>query len=337
MGECLSTKKEIKIDIKSLKRRFREISLNRLVKSPVNTRLYPHKYENVIRVLERSISEVGVLEPLIVRPSSERGKYEVICGWLRKLAAERAGLERVPCIVIDGLDDKSALILSLQENVQRGSLSEDEIQENIRRLYEDYKVEPSEISRLIGFEVDYIYRLLNLSKMLEDLELVKRPGRWRQEIEAGEEKLVPVTIAISADKVVSTIERNVTLPPEKRDQLAKRIAEEMKDLKQKAAQRVVQEVRKVIRGVKEPEKVERVVIETIEKIKRITEKRKQVTVMILDDLLFEVRDLAKRYGISDDDVIECSIEYSLKENRDSFMKFLEERRLKRRKEWLSYA
>jgi len=318
--------KEIKINIKNLKRRFREISLSKLVKSPVNTRLYPHKYEDVIKILEKSISEVGVLEPLLVRPSPEGGKYEVVCGWLRKMAAERAGLDKVPCIIIEGLNDKSALVLSLQENIQRGSLSEDEIQENIRRLYEDYKMDPSEISRLIGFDIDYIYRLLSLSKMLEDLELVKKPGRWRQEIEAGEEKLVPVTIAISADKVVSTIEKSIALPPEKRDELAKRIAEEMKDLKQKAAQRVVQEVRKAVRRVKKPEKVEEIVIETIERIKKMTRKKKQVTIIILDDLLFEVRSLARKYDVSDDDIIEASVEFSLRKKQNEFIKFFEEKR-----------
>lgn len=312
--------------MRGVRRRYREISVGKLVKSPLNTRLYPHRYERTIRVLESSIREVGVLEPLIVRPAPERGKYEVICGWLRRLAAERAGLEKVPCIVMEGLSDRDALVLSLQENVQRGSLSEEEIQENIRRLHEDYRMEPAEISRLVGFELDYVHRLLSLSKMLEELELVKRPGRWRQEIGAGEERLVPVTIAISAGKVVSTIERVVALPPQRRDELAKRIAEEMKDLRQRAAQRVVREVRRAVRGVRSADEAERVVLQTIERVKKMAERRRQVTLMMLDELLLEARELARKLDVSEDEVVEASVEFSLRERRDEFLEFLAARR-----------
>ncbi len=75
--------------------------------------------EAMLRTVE-SVSEYGVLSPLLLRPM-EGGGYEVISGHRRLHAAELAGLESVPAIVRD-LSDDEATILMVDSNLQREQL-----------------------------------------------------------------------------------------------------------------------------------------------------------------------------------------------------------------------
>lgn len=73
-----------------------------------------------LEVLEQSIKEHGILEPLIVRPLEDG--YELIAGERRLRAAIQVGLAEVPIVVKD-LTDEEALSISLIENLQREDLS----------------------------------------------------------------------------------------------------------------------------------------------------------------------------------------------------------------------
>ena len=69
----------------------------------------------------QSIKANGILNPVIVRPASEIGKYEILAGHNRCNAAKLAGLTVVPCIVKDGLTDDEAEIYVIETNaMQRG-------------------------------------------------------------------------------------------------------------------------------------------------------------------------------------------------------------------------
>ena len=73
--------------------------------------------EEALAALAGSLSERGVLQPVLVRPKPE-GTYELIAGERRWRAAQIAGLETVPAI-IRRHDDAAALELALIENVAR--------------------------------------------------------------------------------------------------------------------------------------------------------------------------------------------------------------------------
>ena len=75
--------------------------------------------EAMLRTVE-SISQYGILSPLILRPM-EGGGYEVISGHRRLHAAEQAGIETVPAIVRE-LNDDEATILMVDSNLQREHL-----------------------------------------------------------------------------------------------------------------------------------------------------------------------------------------------------------------------
>jgi len=73
--------------------------------------------------LAESIRQHGILQPLTVRrlPSGSEPPYELICGERRLRAARLAGLERVPCLVIEAGEERSS-VLALVENIQRFDL-----------------------------------------------------------------------------------------------------------------------------------------------------------------------------------------------------------------------
>ena len=98
---------------------IRELALDTLSISPQNVR----KDLGDLTELIASITAVGVLEPILVRPKGEG--YEVIAGYRRTEAAGRAGLTTIPASVLE-LTDVQAILTSLIENIQRKDLSLEE-------------------------------------------------------------------------------------------------------------------------------------------------------------------------------------------------------------------
>ena len=94
----------------------------------------PRRYFDPIALQElvASIQLHGILQPLLVRPLSQGG-YELIAGERRYRAASIAGLSEVPVVVKD-LDDESAWVISLIENLQREDLNPIEETEGIIKL-----------------------------------------------------------------------------------------------------------------------------------------------------------------------------------------------------------
>ena len=97
-------------------RKTRNIKMDKLFLGELNERLEPGDLEG----LAASISKVGVLQPLIVRPVGE--KFEVIAGGRRYRAAIMANQGQVPCQVKE-VNDVDALQISFQENEERKSAS----------------------------------------------------------------------------------------------------------------------------------------------------------------------------------------------------------------------
>ncbi len=101
------------------KRSVRNIELDKLFLGELNERLEPGDLEG----LAASIKQVGVLEPLVVRPVGLNGqKFEIVAGGRRYRASKIAGITKAPCIVKE-LNDVEALQISFQENEERKSAS----------------------------------------------------------------------------------------------------------------------------------------------------------------------------------------------------------------------
>ena len=70
-----------------------------------------------------SVREHGIIQPLIVAPSSKPDVYILIAGERRLIAAWRANLETVPVVVRQVIDEQEMLILALVENVDRAEMT----------------------------------------------------------------------------------------------------------------------------------------------------------------------------------------------------------------------
>lgn len=97
---------------------IKSIKLTDLVSAPSNP--FKITMDAEMEKLIESISETGVIAPIIARPS-ENGKYEIVSGHRRKYACEYLGIETVPIIVKD-LDRNEAVIFLVDSNLQRENI-----------------------------------------------------------------------------------------------------------------------------------------------------------------------------------------------------------------------
>ena len=109
----------------------------------------PRKYFDsaAMEELRNSIIEYGLLQPITVRRSGS--EYELVAGERRFRAAQMAGLEEIPAIIIDADNDKSA-ILALLENLQREDLSFFEIAESYKNLIREQGLTQTELASRVG-------------------------------------------------------------------------------------------------------------------------------------------------------------------------------------------
>ena len=128
--------------------------------------------EEKLQELSLSISEKGILQPLLVRRLSEF-QYEIIAGERRWKAAQKAGLKQVPVIIRDS-SISGRLEDALIENIQREDLNSLEEAQAFQKLIEDYEYTQEEVAKKIGKDRSTIansLRLLALSPMVQSLVL----------------------------------------------------------------------------------------------------------------------------------------------------------------------
>ena len=138
--------------------------------------LVPNKYqprkifdENNLIDLTNSIKERGMIQPIIVRKSNDsEGKFEIIAGERRWLAAQRAGLHDVP-VVITEADDLKSLEFAIVENVQRHDLNPLEEAQGYKRLIDEFSYDQEKVSKFIGKSRSYIANSLRLLNLPEDV------------------------------------------------------------------------------------------------------------------------------------------------------------------------
>lgn len=123
--------------------------------------------EEKLTELSLSIKENGIIQPIAVRPNKyEPGKYEIVAGERRWLAAQKAGLNEISAVVLD-IDDRKTLEIAIVENVQRQDLNPIEEAKGYERLIKDFGYDHEKVSRLMGKSRSHIsntVRLLSLSK-----------------------------------------------------------------------------------------------------------------------------------------------------------------------------
>jgi len=150
--------------------------------------------------LADSIKRYGVLQPLVVAPADNNGKYEIIAGERRWRASNLAGSKLIPVIVRSG-QEHERLELALIENIQRVDLSPLEQAASIERLRLQFNLVDAEIAKRLGKAVSTIsniVRLLQLppaaAKALAEKQITEGHARQilslRNEPELAEELLM---------------------------------------------------------------------------------------------------------------------------------------------------
>ncbi len=119
--------------------------------------------EEALSELVDSITEVGLLQPVVVRPAGGGG-YELVMGERRWRATQRAGLSTIPAIVRDTTDD-DLLRDALLENLHRAQLNPLEEAAAYQQLLDDFGCTQEELSRRIGRSRPQISNTLRLLKL----------------------------------------------------------------------------------------------------------------------------------------------------------------------------
>jgi len=142
------------------KKELNKVSISDLSRNPYQPREIFN--ETKLEELAKSIKKNGIIQPIAVRPKkNELGKYEIIAGERRWLAAQKAGLHEIPVTVLD-LSDQESLEVAIVENIQRDDLNPIEEAKGYKRLFEEFKYDHESISKLMSKSRSHVSNTLRL-------------------------------------------------------------------------------------------------------------------------------------------------------------------------------
>lgn len=165
-----STSKEKNIEINELSK----VSISDLSRNPFQPRQFFN--ETKLEELANSIRKNGIIQPIAVRQKkNELGKYEIIAGERRWLAAQKAGLHEIPVTVLK-LSDVESLEVAIVENIQRDDLNAIEEAKGYKRLFNEFKYDHESISKLMSKSRSHISNTMRLLTLPEDVIAMLEEG-----------------------------------------------------------------------------------------------------------------------------------------------------------------
>ena len=150
------------------------ISISDLSRNPFQPR--QNFREEKLVELANSIKKNGIIQPIAVRPNKhETGKFEIVAGERRWLAAQRAGLHEIPVTILD-LSDVESLEVAIVENIQRDDLNPIEEAKGYKRLNEEFKYDHESISKLMSKSRSHVSNTLRLLTLPSDVIAMLEEG-----------------------------------------------------------------------------------------------------------------------------------------------------------------
>ena len=147
--------------------RINRVAISDLIRNPYQPRETFNKTK--LEELANSIKKNGIIQPIAVRPNkSEAGKYEIVAGERRWLAAQKAGLHDIPVTVLD-LTDVESLEVAIVENIQRDDLNPIEEARGYKRLSKEFNYDHEHISKLMSKSRSHVSNTLRLLTLPEDI------------------------------------------------------------------------------------------------------------------------------------------------------------------------
>lgn len=154
-------------------KKYRMIPLDQIAPNPMQPR---HNFnEESLGQLAQSLKENGMIQPLVVRANGQ--KFTIIAGERRFRAARLAGINEIPVVLYDDIDDARMLELALVENLQREDLNPIETAEAYRRLLDECSLTQNQLAEKIGKSRSAITNTLRLNGLPDEIKLMIREGQ----------------------------------------------------------------------------------------------------------------------------------------------------------------
>lgn len=196
--------------------------------------------DDTIEELAQSIKSYGIIQPLSVRKMGNDA-FELVAGERRLRAAKKAGLDKVPAIIVD-ITDKESAAIALLENLQREDLNYIEEAEAYYNLIKDHSYTQEQLAETIGKKQSTIankLRLLKLGqevrKILLDNSLTERHARALLKLSDEEEQIRVLNFVIEKKLNVKETEKYIE-----------------NELNKKAAKEAAADGKKKIKGIFSP-------------------------------------------------------------------------------------
>lgn len=153
--------------------RLLDIPVGSIVPNPNQPRV--HFDEESLSELANSIREIGVLQPVLVRPTGD-DQYELIAGERRWRAARRAGLAVVPAVV-RATDDLGSVERALVENLHRQDLTPLEEAAAYQQLIEDFTLTHDQVAQRVGKSRSTVTNTMRLMSLPAGIQSLLADGR----------------------------------------------------------------------------------------------------------------------------------------------------------------
>ena len=150
------------------------LAISDVDKNPFQTRLVDD--DDALQELSDSIKASGVVQPIVVRPAAEEGRYILIMGERRLHASKKAGKTHIPALV-RRVSEQQAAEMTIIENLQREDLSPMEQAESFRVLSNQFSMTQQQIADRVGLSrvsVANYMRLLKLPREVMQMLMEKR-------------------------------------------------------------------------------------------------------------------------------------------------------------------
>ena len=156
---------------------FHNLPVDSIVPNPQQPRA---RFDDAaLAALSESIAELGVLQPIIVRPGDDG--YVLVAGERRLRAAKRAGLTEIPAIVRGVDDEAGSLVQALVENLQREDLTPLEEAAAYQQMLDDFDMTHADIADRVGRSRSAISNAIRLLGLPASIQVMVESG----ELSAG--------------------------------------------------------------------------------------------------------------------------------------------------------
>lgn len=149
-----------------------EISVDLIERNPFQPRKEFDK-DSLLELAE-SLMTHGMLQPLLVRPHN--GGYQLIAGERRWLAAKEAGMDTVPCRILE-LEDKNVCEVALVENLQRKDLSDLEKAQAFQEYLDRFGGTANDLAKQLGMNRSTVANFIRLLALPEAVKKALNAGR----------------------------------------------------------------------------------------------------------------------------------------------------------------